>query len=523
MAGKKGAGGKDVSKDKKPVKAVKVKESLDQLLHHKEEIETLLSSLEDAYNEAAIMEEDYEHVKKKNKEKLAEINKKIEKLKASGAETEAEPKPVTPSPAPSLTPPETYAEPPVKVVREVIREVKPPRKPAGKPKVKEEIGLKKFMEDMETRIAGKIKEVTEAAKVEESGKELKELITKLDKFEIDMEKLKAVVETVKEGRNILDEKVQRVTENMGELRSIIYQREATTKDQEIKVGKLLDSVSHVDPEKIIMELKRRDKEISDQGMRIEKISSMMGALNETMSRMKKVLVNIGSLENVIKVSQTVTDNLQAIEALKGNIEKSADRVQSIYVELSERMEEFLLYRTKQDRMEDLVNELMRSVDDMNTKLSRFITRDDLDAFRQTLKTPEEVVGTEERGETIDDLQIQKEEIKMLIKTLEDEYKNKRIPKDEFEKTKKANLDRLKEIEDKIKEGGGRKKTSPPPASVPKAEVTEGKTLEIPKISAKPEKTDKDMLLKDLEDTYKKGFISKEAYERTKKMILSGEG
>jgi|GEM_PF-4774515 len=522
MVVKKGVGGKDVSKAKKPVKAVKSKENLDQLLHQKEEIETLLGSLEDAYNEAAIMEDDYEHVKKKNKEKLAEINKKIEKLKVSGMETEVKRKPIAASPAPHAAPPRIYEEKPVEIIREVVKEVKPPVKPAEKPRVREEWNLKKIMEDMETRIAGKIKEISEAAKVEESGKELKGVLTKLDKFEIDLEKLKAVLETVKEGRKVADEKVQRVTESMGELRSIIYQREASTKEQEIKVGKLLDSVSQVDPEKIVMDLKKRDKEIANQGMRIERINRMIEALNETMGRMKNVLVNIGSLENVVKVSQNVTDNLQAMESMKGNIEKSADRVQSIYVELSERMEEFLLYRTKQNRMEDLVNELMRSVDDMNTKLSRFVTKDDLDAFRQTLKPSgeEEVEG--EAGKTIDDLQIQKEEIKMLIKTLEDEYKNKRIPKDEFEKTKRANLERLKEIEEEIKTGGEVQK-APPTAGAPSPVAESGAEPAVPKVAAKPKKEGKGMLLKDLEDTYKKGFISKEAYERTKKMILSGKG
>ncbi len=518
MVGKAGVGKKVVSKGGKPVKDAKG--GLDQLIRQKEEIETLLGSLEDAYNEASIVEEDYQHVKKRNEERLAEINKKIEKLKASGVKEEA--KPAKAAPAPHATPEETYMERPVEVVREIVKEVKPPEKPKI---VKEDKKLRKFMEEMETRIAENIKKVSEAAKVEESGKEVKGLLTRLDKFEIDVEKLKAVMETVKEGRKVVDEKIQRVTESLGELRSIIYQREASIKDQEVKVGKLLDSVSQVDPEKIVMEMKKRDREISNQGMRMEKMNRMVEALNETMGRMRKVLVNLGSLENVIKVSQTVTENLQAMEALKGNIEKSAERVQSIYVELSERMEEFLLYRTKQDRMDDLVNELMRSVDDMNAKISRFVTRDDLEAFSQSLKPSgegEEVA--EPKKDAIDDLQIQKEEINMLIKTLEDEYKNKRISKDEFEKTKKANVERLKEIEVKIKGAEKMKKSGlAPEAETP---VTP-KAAEKPKMgtTAKPAKpvNRKEVLLKDLEDTYKKGFISKEAYERTKKMILSGKG
>ncbi len=516
MVGKTKVGGKGISKTKgikKKTPEAGDKESLEHLLHQKEEIETLLTSLEDAYSEASIMEEDYQHVKKKNEERLAEINKKIEKLKAKGVKEK--PKPAAPPPTPAVAPPAA----PVMVVKE---EKKPPKKP------KEEKKFQKLMEDFETKITGKIKDVVAAAKAEESSKDVTDVRARVEKFEIDVEKLKAVVETIKEGRKMVDEKVQRVTESMGELRSIIYQREASLKEEEVKIGKIMDSVSQVDPEKIVMEMKKRDREMSNQGMKIERMGRVIDALNETINRLKNVMVNIGSLESVINSSKKVAKNLQDMDTMKNNLEKSADRVQSIYAELSERMEEFLLYRTKQDRMEDLVNELMRSVDDMNTKLSKFITRDDLEAFRQTFKP---AGGAEEAGkDVVNELQIQKEEIKMFIKTLEDEYKNKRMSKEEFEKAKQANLDKLNEIEIKIKEAEAAPSA---PAAAPEAKAEEPKTgtkaEEKPKIEPLPPKSPevkkkrKEALLKDLEDTFKKGFISKEAYERTKKMILSGKG
>lgn len=489
-----------------------VKESLEHLLHQKEEIETLLSSLEDAYNEAAILEEDYQQVRKKNEEKLAEINKKIEKLRAKEIVEKPEPKPVAPAAA---APPKTYVERPVAVVGKE----EPPKKTKG---VKEEEKFKKIMEDAEEKITGKIKEMIEAAKTKESNKDLTDIRARMDKFEIDIEKLKALVETVKESGKVVDEKIQRVTESMGELRSIIYQREAFLKEEEVKVSKLMDSISQVEPEKIVMEMKKKDRDISNLGMRVERIERTIEALNDTMTRMRDVLVNIGSLEAVINSSKKVAENIQFMENMKKNLERSAERVQSIYAELSERMEEFLLYKTKQDRMEDLVNELMRSVDDVNNKLSKFITRDDLEAFKQTLAPS----AGEATGDVVNDLQIQKEEIKMLIKTLEDEYKNKRVSKEEFEKAKKVNLEKLEEIERKIKEAEGAPAPDYEKPEVEGLKEKEAKAEEIkplPPRSPEVKKSRRNALLKDLEDTFKKGFISKEAYEKTKKIILSGKG
>ena len=92
---------------------------------------------------------------------------------------------------------------------------------------------------------------------------------------------------------------------------------------------------------------------------------------------------------------------------------------------------------------------------------------------------------------------------MLMKSMEEEFKSGTISEEEYEKMKKANLAKLDEIESKMK---GRE-------TVKEAKPSE--TAEKP-----PEGVERDeVLLKDLEETFKKGFISKEAYEKTKKMIL----
>jgi len=191
------------------------------------------------------------------------------------------------------------------------------------------------------------------------------------------------------------------------------------------------------------------------------------------------------------------------------MQKMFDKVQGLYAELSKRMEEFMLYRAKQDRMEDLLTETIKNVDELMTKSAYFITKDDLEAFRATLAT--EVSPTKE--EVSYDLASQKEEIEIFLKTLDEEFKNKSISKEEYEKLKKANIDKLKEIESKMKASSTtnilseEKQTTSPQPSKEKKEVS------------KESKEKNEALLKDLEDSFKKGFISKEAYEKTKKMLL----
>jgi hypothetical protein len=185
------------------------------------------------------------------------------------------------------------------------------------------------------------------------------------------------------------------------------------------------------------------------------------------------------------------------------------------------MEEFMLYKAKQDRVEDLINEVMKSLDDINTKIAYFVTKDDLESFRASIAAAAPAAFAAPTGDELSSLKSQKEEIQLLMSSLEEEFKGGVTTKEEYENMKKANQAKIEEIEKRIKylESGKGKPTEPKIEVKPPKEEPEEKPKKVEK-EISPERKEKDeMLLKDLEETFKKGFISKEAYEKTKKMIL----
>lgn len=487
-------------------------ESLEQLMRHKEEIEALLSSLEDAYSEASILEEDYNDIKSKNEKKLEDINKKIDTL-ARKQEATIEPE-VRPAPV-------RIAKPQVAlpVIEEIEEEPSPPAAEEKPKKEKKEKAVTSISQEdlkkLEVDLAEKIKDMVEGIGAKVTEKDLLEMKNTFAKFEAEIDRMKAQVEAVKEGKKSEEEKIQRVAEGVAEIRTMVYGREASAKEQEIRMEKTTDVLRRLEPEKIIMELSRRDKEIGNQNLRLTRIEETTKEFGEMLKKIERLLQNIGSLEHVINISNEASEKLMMMENIQRSNQKMLDKIQGIYAELSKRMEEFVLYRAKQDRIDDLMNDLMKSVDELSTKAAYFITKDDLEAFKASIQTAAPAYS--EPGES-HSFSSQKEEIELLLKTLEDEFKSRAISKEEYEKMKKANLAKLKELEDKT----GKKLPPLPPA--PEKEIkplkpakTERKTEGI-KVT-KETKSKNEMMLKDLEDTYKKGFISKEAYEKTKKMIL----
>jgi chromosome segregation ATPase len=491
-------------------------ESLEQLMHQKEEIEALLSSLEDAYSEAAILEDDYNDIKEKNEKKLQEINRKIDSLSKRQPVAAIEP---IRAPAPTRLPRLPVAIPTFEEEAEEAEE-KPEEKKEKRGKAKGEKTVAGISEDdiekLEIDLAEKIKEMVEDIGTKVTEKDLLEMKNSFAKFEAEIDKMKAQVEAVKEGKRIDEEKIQHVAEGVAEIRTMVYGREASVKEQEIKFEKVMDVMGRIEPDKILMDMGRRDKEIGNLGLRLSKLEETTKEFGEMLKRIETLLRNIGSLEHVLSISNDASEKLMEMGDIQRVNTKMRDKIQGIYAELSKRMEEFMLYRAKQERVEDLLNEVMKNLNDLSTKSAYFITKDDLESFRSAIQTTmaAQPVSTVESYS----LDSQKEEIEMLLKTLEDEYKNKSISKEEYEKMRNANLAKIREIESKMKGGG---KAAPPPRMTeeepapPKKPAAKERKPEVPKEA----KSRNEMLLKDLEETYKKGFISKEAYEKTRKVIL----
>ena len=322
-AKKKPAGGADEKKEKP-------KESMEELVTHREEVEALLSSIEDSYREATLPDKTYREVKRKNEKKLEEIDRKIKILESMGAEKGPEAKgapgaPEVEVPGKEGAPPAAGPAAPAAAGKPAAPPAAGPAAPAAAAKPAGAMAAH-MIEDLEKRIEERLHDVIASASIEVTDKRIRKVDDRLDAIEsinkdfkkaadtvtgydkqftlmnTEVEKTKALVDSIKEAKNITDEKLQRMTESFAELRSIIYQREAKAKEQEVLMDKLEDTVSRVDSARILREFTTRDEQLRDVNTRLEKIERSAKTLTETMNRIKGLMTDIGSLENIVKAS-----------------------------------------------------------------------------------------------------------------------------------------------------------------------------------------------------------------------------
>ncbi|MEM0473148.1 MAG: hypothetical protein QXF88_00300 [Candidatus Aenigmatarchaeota archaeon] len=460
---------------------------LNELIEQKKEIENLLKSLEDEYGRAQISDNTYNEIKNKNKAKLAAIEAEIQKL--GGEPVQIQPEVEQPAQTQTLQQPQSQPQPSVQVA-----------KTADTTKIKSEV-------------------------ISELNKKIE---TEINKINVEMEKIKAFLDAQKDLRVATDEKLQRLTEGIGELRSMIFQKESEIDKMNVKVQKIEEVFNDVKPEQYTRELQKRDKELANQNLRLEKLEKVSYDMVKDVNEIRNVFKEIGSVENLVNVSKRINEKFVKMENMLRDVEKISEKIEKLFVELNKKLEEFEEYKNKQIQIDGLSKDLLKAVDDINVKIGKLATEEELykmkELFTSFTKDLEDVKKSVSSGipflgplpEEIQQLQKQKQEISTLLSNIDEQYKNRAIKEQDYKKIREANLEKLANIDKQIRESIERiKGVQTQPVVQP---VIQAQSEPSPQ-SAPVEEDKSTKLLNDLKELYKKGLISEKAYQKTSRMLV----
>src|SRR4030042_1286970 len=404
----------------------KVKEAPEDLQRQKEDIENLLSSLETAFKEGTITQEHYNEVRQKNAEKLEETKKKLQQAERQvqkEAEKEAKEPPKETEPAKK---PEEKAEG-RRLKTEGVGDAFPRTTPSGQ---KEE--EKKPGPPDEERLKEKI---------------MMELSPKMEKINVRMVKLKAFVDALKEDKTGERESSQRLTEEVGEARSAMNSVESRLSEIELKLEDVSETLAHLKPQRFAKDLQKKEEELKLHEAQLEKLDDMNSTILKRVNQIQIILEKLGNIESIATMTKDISKKMVAIDEREKKITRLADKIDSMFVEINKRLEEFMFYKAKQDSLDDLSKEMLKSLDDLSTKLMRYAEKDDMELLRDTLENKISAMGKERSLSAASSQSRQdKSEIESLMKLLDEQFKKGLMTKTDYEKVKEANLKRLKERE-----------------------------------------------------------------------------
>ncbi|MBU5688720.1 MAG: hypothetical protein KQA41_00615 [Candidatus Aenigmarchaeota archaeon] len=463
---------------------------INDLISQKKEIETLLKSLEDEYGRAQISDATYNEIKSKNMEKLKKIQEEIDKLGGSEQESVEKQTPVS-----EVQPPQAVSQP-ISSTNLAIQ----PKTTADSTKIKSEIML----------------EIN------------KKIDTEINKLNIELEKIKAFLDAQKDLRTATDEKLQRLTESIGELRSMLFQKESEIDKMNVKVQRIEEVFNDVKPEQYTRELQKRDKELANQNLRLEKLEKMSYDMVKDVNDMRNVFKEIGSVENLVNVSKRINEKFIKMENMLKDVEKISEKLEKHFVEINKKLEEFEEYKNKQLQIDGLSKDLLKAVDDINIKIGKLASEEEVFKLKEMLndftKDLEDVKKSVKSGipfvgplpEEIQKLQEEKDKIKTFLDSIDEQYKSRAIKEEEYKRIREANLQKLADIDAKIRESIEKIKGIPnvQPQPIPQP------VQQTPQIQEQPQQEDKaSKLLSELKDLYKKGLISEKAYQKTSRLLI----
>ncbi|MHA1866309.1 MAG: hypothetical protein ACTSWZ_07375 [Candidatus Heimdallarchaeaceae archaeon] len=290
---------------------------------------------------------------------------------------------------------------------------------------------------------------------------------RIKKLVMDLEKLKAEVEGLREVKFSTDERIKELAENIGEIRSMSFQKDSLVKELQAKIRLLEDSISDIEPKKISKRFQKQEEKFAQFEAETEKVKSMYKDVLKRVEEAQKILEGIKSVENLREKVRQMEDMLSKSIETKAEIDRLAGKTEKLYTEIDDKIKEFSKLKSELEKVDDLTKELTKSIDEINIKLKGFAKKEDIETFKKTindlvisnkekiekrLKEIEDAINIPEEEITsrIEELEKKREGILNLISSLEEQYRKGSIKKETFEEVREKNETLLKKINDDIK-------------------------------------------------------------------------
>lgn len=278
--------------------------------------------------------------------------------------------------------------------------------------------------------------------------------------DIEVEKLKVIIDSIREAQKSTDDSVRSLAESIGEMRSMVFTEDSSLKEEASKVERLEDDVAGVKPKEIEAKFREFSTKMEQNEINMEKFQRKSDDLAEKVNKAYEMLKGIGGVENLISINKDVQGKVDDIrEALKYT-ERLALKTERIFIDLNKDIQDIVIYKTRQEGLEESVKEMIKSMDGLNARMNELMTKKDLDTVREDVmvlqRQMEEFnkalpIVDSKMPETIALLRNERNNVLLFMDTLKEHFRSGIINAVEFEDAKRKNMAKLAKIESDLKQ------------------------------------------------------------------------
>lgn len=283
-------------------------------------------------------------------------------------------------PVPKTVEMEAGTIPKREVEEKIEEEAKKKAKAEKKAKVEE---LKKRYEIMEEGIPQRrIEEVPTMPEkpIEREGEEVR-----LSDLVLKLEKLDGRLEMLERSRSDANERITGLAGEIGELRTMILERERSIDKIATEFEKVRDTVEGLEPEEVKKTFEKSEEKVLKNMAKLERIENLVKALSEESKKYRRLMEKIKSFENIVDVSYDINRKVSEIRKTKDYADKIASKTESIFSELNRKVSEIENERERIEHLDKLTVEITKMLDELSVRLNKYVKEKDLKEFREEIK------------------------------------------------------------------------------------------------------------------------------------------
>ncbi|MCD6371838.1 MAG: hypothetical protein J7L39_03925 [Candidatus Aenigmarchaeota archaeon] len=208
--------------------------------------------------------------------------------------------------------------------------------------------------------------------------EKKEEEINLPELLLRIERIEGRIEALDGFNKDLQERFLQLSQDIGELRSMLLERDRTIENLETEVEKTSGMLSFIDLDKVRKLLEKKDVEIEELKANLERLEEAIGVLRKEMKDIEDLVDKIKSFESLVELSRRLSEKISKLEDMKSYVTKMVGKVETMFLEINDKVAELSAQKDKVDKLDELIMEIVKSLDEVSSKLPDFIKREEME-------------------------------------------------------------------------------------------------------------------------------------------------
>ncbi|MFH1181676.1 MAG: hypothetical protein V1702_01840 [Candidatus Woesearchaeota archaeon] len=208
----------------------------------------------------------------------------------------------------------------------------------------------------------------------------------------EVDKLKAQFSSFYEMQKAANERFSRLNEQIGELRAMIVDRDRATQHLEAKATQAIDLVETVQPEKLMIEVRKSDTKVEALRANLESNEAIMGNTVNELKEIRNRMMLFKGMDEVVKLNEDVKKELSGIKLVESVVERHADKVDTIFAEMQKSFSEYIKLTDTLKSLDIANKQLSSDTDEIKVRLKEFAGKKELTTFTNRLDEFEKKVS-----------------------------------------------------------------------------------------------------------------------------------